>query len=255
MLTKLWNRVFPAKLEPILAPAPVVALPRQLGDIEHFIRDLALRGLPVTTALDGGAHHADWSKLVKKYFPTANLWMFDPLEEHRPYMDEFCRQHPGSRSFVAALSQTDGEQVFTLYENLDGSSLMHEADRDQLATGSQRVVPVRGIDSLIEKDAMPVPQLVKLDVQGYEIEVLKGAKRIFGGAEAIILEVNMYDFWPDSAVKNYLFADVVNFMLELGYVVYDFPGTIRRPFDNAIGQIDVCFVPERGYLRKYRGWE
>jgi FkbM family methyltransferase len=254
MLSKLWNTVFPVKSESPVSQSTLGPVARELGNIDHFIRDLALRGLKIDTALDGGAHHADWSKLVKKYFPGANLWLFDPLEEHRAYMDDFCRQCPGSKGFVAALAQQDGEQVFTLYENLDGSSLKHEADQNMLDSGGQRMVTVRGIDSLVQNDGMPIPQLVKLDVQGYEIEVLQGAKSLFGVAEAIILEVNMYDFWPDSPVKSFVFADVVNYMLDHGYVVYDFPGLIRRPYDDAIGQIDVCFVPENGHLRKYRGW-
>lgn len=254
MLSKLRNIFSTAKSTPATAPIPAETLPREFGNIDHFIRDLAIRGLVVTTALDGGAYHANWSRLVKKHFPDANLWMFDPLEEHRNYMDDFCVGHPGSKGYVAALAEQDGEKVFTLYENIDASSLMHKADDGQLKTGNQRIVPVRSIDSLIQNDRMPVPQLVKLDVQGYEVEVLKGASQLFGGTEAIILEVNMYDFWPDGSVKMYLFADVVNFMLDHGYVAYDFTGLNRRSYDNAIGQIDVCFVPENGYLRKYKGW-
>ena len=50
------------------------------------------------------------------------------------------------------------------------------------------------------------------------------------------------------------FIEVVNFMFERGYVVYDFGGYLRRPLDNTVGQCDLCFVKLYGALKKSNGW-
>ena len=43
-------------------------------------------------------------------------------------------------------------------------------------------------------------------------------------------------------------------MAERDYVIYDFPGFLRRPFDGALAQMDVCFVKRNGILRHSNEW-
>ena len=50
------------------------------------------------------------------------------------------------------------------------------------------------------------------------------------------------------------FFEVVAFMKDRGYVVYDFAGFGRRPFDGALGQCDICFVRADGSLRASGRW-
>ena len=50
------------------------------------------------------------------------------------------------------------------------------------------------------------------------------------------------------------FAEVIAFMKARGYVAYDFPGFLRRPLDQALGQCDICFVQENGFLRSSHAW-
>jgi hypothetical protein len=44
--------------------------------------------------------------------------------------------------------------------------------------------------------------------------------------------------------------DLINFIYARGYVVVDFPGFFRQPFDGNLGQCDICFVKEMGSFRK-----
>jgi hypothetical protein len=111
--------------------------------------------------------------------------------------------------------------------------------------GSRERVEIITIDDLIDSGKIDNPELIKLDIQGFELEALKGAQKTFGYTEVYILEVSFFQFWPGSTI----FSDVVNFMLERDYVVYDFAGFWRRPLDGALGQCDVCFVKRNGFLR------
>ncbi len=111
-------------------------------------------------------------------------------------------------------------------------------------------VPVVTIDELLERGELVLPELVKVDVQGYELEALRGAARLFGTTEVFIVEVSFFAFgpgWP-------LFHEVIAFMAERGYVVYDVADLTPRLLDGALGQADVCFAREHGTLRRSSAW-
>ena len=87
--------------------------------------------------------------------------------------------------------------------------------------------------------------MIKVDVQGAEIEVLNGATEVLADTELLLLEVSLFAFMKESPE---LF-EVVSYMKELGFVVYDIYGGHSRPLDGALGQCDIAFVKEQGMFR------
>jgi hypothetical protein len=74
-------------------------------------------------------------------------------------------------------------------------------------------------------------------VEGYEIEALEGAGTLLGETELFQIEVALYRF-----INRPMLHEVVAYMAERGYFVYDIAGSIRRPYDGAIGLMDLCFA-------------
>jgi hypothetical protein len=89
---------------------------------------------------------------------------------------------------------------------------------------------------------------MKLDVQGFELEVLKGGGRALALSEVVILEVALLPYNDGGP----LFADVVAFMNKEGFLVFDFCGQFRRESDFALFQTDVAFVRRESSLRAPR---
>ena len=137
--------------------------------------------------------------------------------------------------------------------SLDGSTLWGQAEkRAGSLTSDFRKVSVETLDGLAgQGKIVEAPDLAKLDVQGFELEVLKGATKALRGTSMFILEVSLFEFWKGQPIL----AEVVAFMDQHGYVLYDVPGVYRRRLDGALGQVDFAFVPRSSSLRVSNMWD
>ena len=77
-----------------------------------------------------------------------------------------------------------------------------------------------------------------------------GCPSIFGKTEVFVLETSLYAFLDDIP----LLREVIQFMAERGYEIYDVAGQIRRPIDGALGQLDIAFARRNGFLRQHDLW-
>ena len=217
-----------------------------LGGMERFLERLRQNGLSPRVILDVGANAGHWSQQAHQVFPEARFVLVEPQIEMRPYLEAFCQSTPGSRWELAGAGREPGELVLTVWPELAGSTLL-PVDGDD--TREKRTVPIITIDSLFPEGA-EIPQLAKLDIQGFELEALSAANRLFGQTECFIVEVSLFSALPGMPVL----ADVVKFFDERGYKVYDIPGYLRRPLDNALGQVDLAFVLNDGILGRDQRW-
>ena len=212
-----------------------------------FLANLQKRGLKPQVVLDIGANYGAWSHIAKVVFQDAQFYLIEPQVEMKPFLDRFCADNSGAKWFLAGAGSRSGELILTAWDDFAGSSFL--ASEGQPAE-NQRRVPVVAIDSLVEQGEMSLPDLIKIDVQGFEMEVLLGSLSCFGYTEMFIIEVSFFKTHPERPV----FLDIVNFMAEKGYIVYDFADLKRRPFDGALGQADVCFVKRDGIFTRHKRW-
>ncbi len=61
----------------------------------------------------------------------------------------------------------------------------------------------------------------------------------------------LYRFWGNHHPD---FLEIVKYMADQGFLVYDFLDGLFRPLDNALGQVDVVFVKKDGPFRKSASW-
>lgn len=107
------------------------------------------------------------------------------------------------------------------------------------------------VDRVVEVDCDGrAPDPLKLDVQGYELGVLKGAAGSLPRVQAVLVEVNLLDIH----VGVPLLADLVGWLDARGFAAFDICGLMRRPLDDALWQADLVFVPKAGPLRQDKRW-
>ena len=138
----------------------------------------------------------------------------------------------------------------SIQTNAGGSSFLPQRPLDSRRSGFARDVRITTVDSLLQSRHLAPPGIIKIDVQGFELEVLRGATSVFGVTELIVAEVSLFSFILDMP----LLREVVIFLGEHGYEVYDIAGYYRRPLDGSLGQIDLAFAERDGVLRRSNLW-
>ena len=246
----LWRLGYQISRRPLAGTASPGGPQRPVGVMKLFLEDLAARGLRPAGVLDVGAHRGDWSRCARRVFPESRFTLVEPRAEMRGALLDFCRESPGSRYVLAGAGASPGERTLAVFPDADGSSLVLTPAEVELRGLERRTVPLLTLDSLFDSRAAstPMPELVKLDVQGFELEALRGAPRILAAAEIVILEVSFFAFMRDWPTVS----QAVAFMSERGYEPYDVCGALRRPYDGALGQADVAFAKRDGRLRAHR---
>jgi len=203
------------------------------------------RGLEVRSALDGGAARGDWMRGIRQTFPDAEVLAVEPRDEVQTELRAVQAELGRIKIAKTLLGATPGEANF--YLDGDSSSVNQE-----FAGGTAGVrMPVTTIDQLVQSLEFPYPDLIKLDLQGAELDALAGAGECLKRAKAVLLEVSFLPFEKEMP----LIADVLWFMKDKGYVAYDVLGLWHRPLDGAMAQGDILFVPEESPLRAdHRYW-
>jgi FkbM family methyltransferase len=214
---------------------------RPIGQIVSFLEDVRARGLEPRLIFDVGASDGAWTRLLEPVFPSARVVLVEPRPNMQAALTEFCRTRAHCTVVPCAAGATPGEAILTDWET--GSTLL------PIAAGSAPQISVRveTLDNIAARNG--VPEIVKLDVEGFELEALRGAQQLLGKTELFIIELALWKF-----AERPMLGDVARFMEAHNYWVYDIAGVIRRPFDGAVGLVDVCFAREGGLLRHSNAW-
>lgn len=195
------------------------------------------RGLTIDSILDIGAYEGHWSLMVNQVWPRASLTMIEANEDKTSILEGVSKRL-NADYHSSLLGATDGKEVeYNIMES--GSSIFEESS--EFARRKQ-IRRLQRLDSLLPPSLRF--DLIKIDTQGYELEILKGAGDIFLNAKAVILEVALIEINNGAP----LLPDVINFMQENEFVTYEIVEIHRRILDRAMNQIDILFIKQDSFL-------
>ena len=107
------------------------------------------------------------------------------------------------------------------------------------------------LDTLLKNKKFSDPDFLKLDVQGHEMEVLKGAENSLTHVELCMLEISLLNIGDGQP----LLKEMVLFMDDKGFQVYDICQLMRRPFEKALFQMDVLFIQKNSGIIAETSWD
>ena len=186
-----------------------------------------------STIIDIGV--ADGTPDLYVHFPTHPYLLVEANPHYQTTLKKLQTQLDARVETVFCGAQS-GETSFNVYEDPRKSSTF-EITR-QLELVSKIKVPVQTLDNLVEKHQLEGPFLLKLDVEGAELEVLKGAAKTVSNCEAIIAEASIlpkYKGGPE-------FADLVCLLKEHGFSVFDIAAGTNDGRNGRLQQVDLIFV-------------
>ena len=213
-----------------------------INSLEHACK----LGLSPATVIDVGAAHGSFTSACCNIFPHARYLMVEALQEYETHLRRVVARIPKAEYVLCAASAQSGSATINVHSDLVGSSLYLECEESDV-NGVPRTVPARLIDHICETKGTRGPYLMKIDVQGAELDVLAGCGRVLAETEYAILELSLFKFFQ-SGPQLY---DVIDYMKSRGFVMYDIFDMQFRPLDNALSQVDVAFVPDDSKFRTH----
>jgi FkbM family methyltransferase len=221
----------------------------RVPDTEWALRRLRGAGFRPAAVIDVGAYRGEWSRLCRDVFPDAALMLIEPQHDHAERLRRSSAQSPSPGwTVVEALCGADHTPLWFLAEE-SNSRVVPQPPAGRQIRDAVQMVP-RRLDELTSGTAFENADFLKLDVQGAELDVLRGASHLLGRVEVVMLELSVI---PIGDVPRAL--DVMQFMDEHHFVLYDIVGLNYRPRDNALWQIDALFARRDSSLASSVSWD
>ena len=215
--------------------------------LDGFLKHVRRLGFVPGTVIDVGVAYG--TSALYESFPNTYHLLIEPLAEFREVLDHICGKYRADY-VIAAAGAMPGSTVINVHTDLMGSSLLKES-QGRYRDGIPREVTIVTIDDLCLERQLIGPFVIKVDVQGAELCVLDGASRTLRQTELVILEVSLFQFYEEGP----LFHEVVSYMAEQGFVVYEIFGQNLRPLDSSLAQVDLAFVKKDGYFRQSHSYD
>lgn len=202
---------------------------------EATFRTIRSLGWMPKTCIDVGAYHGEWARLFRAVYPESRVLMIEAQDGKKPRLDDAVNESPHHLAYeIALLGASDGQEV-EFVEMETGSSVFEESS----PYGRRREVKkLTTLDTVLVKHPdFQQAQALKLDTQGYELEVMKGAASLLRTVEVVLLEVSLLPVNKGAPP----FSEVISFMSSRGLKIFDFCSQIRRK-DGVLWQTDLLFV-------------
>ncbi len=203
-------------------------------------------GLAPATIIDVGV--GPGTPELYQAFPDAKLVLVEPLEEWRGQLEQVQRERP-AEVVIAAAGPHAGEVEITVHR-VPACSSMLGARRGDDAEAVRRTVPMLRLDDLAAERGLTGPFVVKVDVEGGELEVLAGAMQVLRESELVLLEVSLFELVAGAPLLH----EVVSWMHHHGFVVADIYNGHNRLLDGALAQLDVAFLRADGRFRAQQAY-
>ncbi len=205
-----------------------------------YVTSMALlqqRGFTAPVYLDVGAAEGA-GLLVRRQaglFPGAKHFFIDAMQENEPIYKEFQRTLDVGYE-IAALSCIEGEALVRIAPILSDDSV--EATRPKPGGMTARKVPVRTLDGVCAKHSLEGPYVLRLDVQGAALDVLRGATKTLEKCVIVVAETELF-------ADRDTVVDLLFFMQGRGFVLYDLTSPTYHPAYDAPYQCSATFIPKR----------
>nr|WP_170538526.1 FkbM family methyltransferase [Ruegeria arenilitoris] len=196
---------------------------------------------------DVGVNRGTIARHLIRMFPRNTCYLFEPLPEQAIYVGKRFSEFPNVRIIQQALSNELGSAEFFVGKRVGTSSLLRMSDESLAAHPEAEVdysipVTLNTVDVFCEEHGISKISCMKIDAQGSELNIFRGASRMLGSQS---VDMIMFEWF---AVQHYencpLILDLWTELHSHGYSMFDiFPGRYFRNGQRRFG--DAVFVSDK----------
>jgi FkbM family methyltransferase len=210
----------------------------ELPDFRVSLRRIRSSGYAPGLIIDVGAWNGEWTETAHAVWPESEILMVEAIEEKFLALRNKVAKKPRQKVAHAVLSGVAGESR-EFHQMGTGSSLFPELS--DLPREVKRIT-TETLDSVVSRHYQRRESiLLKLDVQGAELSILKGAQETLKATQWLVLEVSLV---PTNAEAP-IFHEVISQCHQWGFLPADFAGFHRDPITTELRQVDLVFSRAR----------
>jgi len=215
----------------------------------RFVHALLLHG--VDTVLDIGANVGQFGQELRRADFAGRIISVEPLSDAATALQRLAAGDRGWTVERAAVGDTVGTLTMNVAANSVSSSALPMLERHADAAPQSRYVateevPATTVDALVDKHGIrPETTLLKIDVQGYEEQVLAGAAASLDRFTAVRTEMSLVPLYDGQA----LFADILTALDSHGFDLWQLEPGFVEPSTGRLLQADGVFFRRRGSNR------
>ncbi|WP_430406163.1 FkbM family methyltransferase [Fluviicola sp.] len=171
---------------------------------------------PIKTIVDIGANIGQSALYYRDLFPESTIYCYEPIPAIYEQLKHLTGNDPAIHPFQYGVGATKGElQIVLLEDQLSQQHSFHKVAGDSDKTIS---VPITTIDEIVENNKLETIDLLKIDTEGFEIEVIEGATKSISSnkIKAVYLEVGL----SSKNEHNTPFIKVLDALEKVGFTFY-----------------------------------
>lgn len=223
---------------------------------EKFSREKLIQSLiraPRPVIFDVGAHFGESIRYLKGIFPQAIICSFEP--DLDSFKELSANSTDGVSCFNLALSDSDGTAAFFRNSISHTNSLLkvnlNSKDSISLARANaegdthffegfnrEDTVSTVRLDTFTRSHGIDHIDLLKIDVQGAECRVLKGAEATLVNTAVVVIEISFFDYYEHQTS----FGDVEGILGPLGFTLYSISEISNNPMNGRTDWAEVIYV-------------
>jgi FkbM family methyltransferase len=185
--------------------------------------------------VDVGANRGIWTRAAFNYFRDPVYTLVEPQDHLRSYSQDLVAQGCKLKWINAGCGDRSGMMPFFVMYRDDASTFVDQHDNP---TAQRITVPMMTLNQVVASSGAGMPEMVKIDAEGFDLKVLAGASDLLGKTDIFLVEAVV---WGAGGYDNSV-AEVARFMAEAGYNLIDITELNRSPKYRVLWACELAFL-------------
>ncbi len=209
-----------------------------------FLKQKELLNGKAQVIFDLGANNGSVAMEYKEIFQNSMIYCFEPFPEMFKILSENTATHKEVNVFKKAISDKSGKRTFYINESVDTNSLLESQPTGmrsdvQVKNRSKIEVETTSLDEFCGENSIPQIDILKMDIQGSELDALKGAAQLIKSKKVGLIYTEIY--FVAQYANQPLFQDILTYLYQEEYHLQDIYNPIYG--NGSIAWCDAIFLP------------